>query len=1624
MQHLDEKAAALIGLHYEPKMLKVVRAYDEARRDADTDLMEQCIDELADIAGIPLEEGLYDPYILKAVFMAGGPGSGKGFYGGKLFSGMGVKIVNSDNQFERFMKQAGLSLKKDVGSDQAQALRPRAKAVTKSKMRSLSDNRIGLVIDGTAKDPIKVLKQKKQLESLGYDTAMVLVNTSLETAKERNQQRERTVPDEIVQKGWQQVQDARRVYKQEFVNSYYEIDGNNILDADEVERVLNPKMANMGRKILAQPLQNPLGWAWLVRTAQSLGIEDPRKVTHLGQVGMDRAQQMAGLRESTYSISLDDLLESALSEATFKESLKTILAGLEKKGWDVQTKNSSTLRPLKVPHATWQNEVRLFFKAQSIYMAMGNLSMSNAHSLESDYRGMTADDVIKSLGRMHKSLAYLSESDDYYTLLDKMGDNEEAAEKAYFTAIAKAVSKRLKARLGRVSHNRQAGTLQAELRSTSDAYRLYTDGDADGQFLKLDRRGAPRTLVTDFGAGAVGASADQMAARLLTGMDEAAPPDAPMERFIKKIKSGRSAEAKAFRARYGDDWKSVLYGTAWNVHKQRDESELAEDLYDRLDPTPFDTPEQAKRKAELRAQRDAAAKAASQKAVGPMKALASKLDKEEKAVVQVIIGYIPKARREYARRDFGIANYDEVVERLKTKGVLNARGALKPEYAKMLKALSLADRRSVFESLDEATSLVASIASVLSDKPLTLEQIAKALGIPATGVSKQGYSMSDLKDQLDGMTRAHLHAKGKRAKKVGGGYIAEGVESLDEAMSLTKSDRQVIGDFLDKKAGDSKNLTSTGKRLDGNWTGGRGIATWTPDGKIVFEDLGSKAAQTVQRAIRKVAPKNWILESEDESPPRWRPPQDFFSQPAEEIAAGLKEASNSQSEAMSRLDRAGLGSTRESRARLDYAAELLPTLYVEDEDGLDEVLDFSSAYPGLQMMESPAHWYCEVEVPAKDGGTVELYWEARKQESVMTGASNWEVSFFIDRNTYNENLVAEPQRVLATVAALTRYFVSKAQPEAFFVRGKAKTKLFRALKRLLARAKKNLYVLGGETRAAGEDYATFIRKDIADQMGESVDEAQGPTAGRQLDYIVNRRNEVTIFDQRTKKEVKLIGDEGKALANELESAESQRAVAEILSQYRAILESDETLEEGKTKEFILQGVEAGAPNFRYLMGGESDQSCGNCAHYKAENESLGRCAKFGHQCLASTTCDVWTKASTEEEVNIAAELLGRRIVFNESLATVGMGPAGNALLTYTDGHSEEVRWGDLSTYLQNQIVEQPASPSPAPAVPRPRAVRTVSSGSRQPSPIGFAGVPTEYGSAGFTDPNAWYGSELGGGVVTSPDVTFNPVLRKPFGDGGRDGYQGPWRSEDGVEYDKYGQPKPKEKEGKTTINISGGEVSITINESEVNLAAGALRHMREHGRQNSASLAQALGVDAAEVEPVLRRMEAEELVLGLGGGFYNLPEREPSGERTNPLEVEHDKLREGESVRDQLRTMSPKQLRALMQKLYGSLKKGHKVKPPKEVAAVLDADPSKVISLATMSKEQLAALADHLREEASDEMTVTSFTKDDAPDFMRVAQALGISEDVELTERDGRFFCELPSHLAFTLEEEPQACEA
>jgi cytidylate kinase len=210
-----------------------------------------------------ITEGVYDPSIFKAIFLAGGPGSGKSYVARMTTGGHGFKVINSDEFFEYLTKQAGRTL--DMRSFTPQEMeasdltRAKAKMLTKHKMTGYLEGKLGLVIDGTGKDFDKIDRQRKEMESRGYDTFMIFVNTSLEVAKQRNLLRDRSVPDEIVEKGWSQVQQNMGKFQMAFGANNFAIVDNN--DSDN-QRVLDGVWKKI-MKFAERPIQNREAQAWI-----------------------------------------------------------------------------------------------------------------------------------------------------------------------------------------------------------------------------------------------------------------------------------------------------------------------------------------------------------------------------------------------------------------------------------------------------------------------------------------------------------------------------------------------------------------------------------------------------------------------------------------------------------------------------------------------------------------------------------------------------------------------------------------------------------------------------------------------------------------------------------------------------------------------------------------------------------------------------------------------------------------------------------------------------------------------------------------------------------------------------------------------------------------------------------------------------------------------------------------------------------------------------------------------------------------------------------------------------------------------------------------------------------------
>ena len=194
-----------------------------------------------------LQEGLYDPNIFKAFFLAGGPGSGKSYVARKATGGSGLKTVNSDDAFEHLLNKAGLSLKMPPEETEPRDIvRGRAKDITVLKQKNYLEGRLGLIIDGTGREADKILRQKAKLEELGYDTYMIFVNTSLDVALQRNATRARSVAEPIVVKSWKDVQGNIGKFSNMFRGGMIIVDNNDA--GEDVFKVVWKRVQGLLRK--------------------------------------------------------------------------------------------------------------------------------------------------------------------------------------------------------------------------------------------------------------------------------------------------------------------------------------------------------------------------------------------------------------------------------------------------------------------------------------------------------------------------------------------------------------------------------------------------------------------------------------------------------------------------------------------------------------------------------------------------------------------------------------------------------------------------------------------------------------------------------------------------------------------------------------------------------------------------------------------------------------------------------------------------------------------------------------------------------------------------------------------------------------------------------------------------------------------------------------------------------------------------------------------------------------------------------------------------------------------------------------------------------------------------------
>lgn len=152
--------------------------------------------------------------IYKALFLVGGPGSGKDVIVREAVAERNAVEINAHKVYDFLLDKKRLS--EETKDYQLNAIR----------------NRTALIINGASDDREKISTIKEELEELGYTTMMVFVNTTNEVSQDRNNKHDRVISEQVRLDKWNKSQENYNFFYEMF-NYFLEFDNSiNLREAD------------------------------------------------------------------------------------------------------------------------------------------------------------------------------------------------------------------------------------------------------------------------------------------------------------------------------------------------------------------------------------------------------------------------------------------------------------------------------------------------------------------------------------------------------------------------------------------------------------------------------------------------------------------------------------------------------------------------------------------------------------------------------------------------------------------------------------------------------------------------------------------------------------------------------------------------------------------------------------------------------------------------------------------------------------------------------------------------------------------------------------------------------------------------------------------------------------------------------------------------------------------------------------------------------------------------------------------------------------------------------------------------------------------------------------------------
>jgi predicted kinase len=189
--------------------------------------------------------------LFKAIFISGGPGSGKDII---------IREAIAEQNAVEITSTTAISILND---------KHKLYEFSRDSRREAIRQRRPLIITGTTNEQYNIIAIREELEELGYETMLVFVNTSNESSRKRNEGHERMMAESVRQERWEVTQLVAEKFNQAF-KKYLEFDNSvDLNEATEFETSEKEEdisiIYEMTNWFFDTPVQNEIAESWMTR---------------------------------------------------------------------------------------------------------------------------------------------------------------------------------------------------------------------------------------------------------------------------------------------------------------------------------------------------------------------------------------------------------------------------------------------------------------------------------------------------------------------------------------------------------------------------------------------------------------------------------------------------------------------------------------------------------------------------------------------------------------------------------------------------------------------------------------------------------------------------------------------------------------------------------------------------------------------------------------------------------------------------------------------------------------------------------------------------------------------------------------------------------------------------------------------------------------------------------------------------------------------------------------------------------------------------------------------------------------------------------------------------------------